>query len=93
MVARPVDDRDLHAYVDGCLDTQRRIEVEAWLAEDPASAERVNAYRSQIDQLHDLFDGVLRVLPAAQIPPIIIGGICRAKANQKTFVAARFAGA
>jgi anti-sigma factor RsiW len=60
MVARPVDDRDLHAYVDGCLDTQRRIEVEAWLAEDPASAERVNAYRSQIDQLHDLFDGVLR---------------------------------
>jgi anti-sigma factor RsiW len=59
MVARPVDDRDLHAYVDGCLDTQRRIEVEAWLAEDPASAERVNAYRSQIDQLHDLFDGVL----------------------------------
>jgi len=60
MVARPVDDRDLHAYVDGCLDSQRRIEVEAWLAEDPASAERVNAYRSQIDQLHDLFDGVLR---------------------------------
>jgi anti-sigma factor RsiW len=60
MVARPVDDRDLHAYVDGCLDPQRRIEVEAWLTEDPASAERVNAYRSQIDQLHDLFDGVLR---------------------------------
>jgi anti-sigma factor RsiW len=60
MVARPVEDRDLHAYVDGCLDTQRRIEVEAWLAEDPASAERVNAYRSQIEQLHDLFDGVLR---------------------------------
>ena len=60
MVARPVDDRDLHAYVDGCLDTQRRIEVEAWLAEDPASAERVNAYRSQIDQLHELFDDVLR---------------------------------
>jgi anti-sigma factor RsiW len=60
MVARPVDDRDLHAYVDGCLDPQRRIEVEATLAEDPASAERVNAYRSQIDQLHDLFDGVLR---------------------------------
>src|SRR5919112_1710613 len=60
MVARPVDDRDLHAYVDGCLDTQRRIEVEAWLAEDPASAERGNAYRSQIDQLHELFDDVLR---------------------------------
>jgi anti-sigma factor RsiW len=60
MVARPVDDRDLHAYVDGCLDPQRRIEVEACLAEDPASAERVNAYRSQIDQLHELFDDVLR---------------------------------
>jgi anti-sigma factor RsiW len=59
MVARPVDDRDLHAYVDGCLDPQRRIEVEACLAEDPASAERVNAYRSQIDQLHELFDDVL----------------------------------
>ena len=60
MVARPVDDRDLHAYVDGHLDSQRRIEVEACLAEDPASAERVNAYRSQIDQLHELFDDVLR---------------------------------
>jgi anti-sigma factor RsiW len=58
-VARPVDDRDLHAYVDGHLDPQRRIEVEACLAEDPASAERVNAYRSQIDQLHELFDDVL----------------------------------
>ncbi len=67
MVARPVEDRDLHAYVDGLLDTQRRIEVEAWLAEDPASAERVNAYRTQIEHLHDLFDGVLREPATAEM--------------------------
>jgi len=63
MVAQPVEDRDLHAYVDGWLEPQRRIEVEAYLAEDPAAAERISAYRSQIEALHDMFDAVLREPP------------------------------
>jgi len=63
MVAQPVEDRDLHAYVDGWLDSQRRIEVEAYLAEDPAAAERVTAYRAQVEALHEMFDSVLREPP------------------------------
>jgi len=63
MMARPIEDRDLHAYVDGWLEPQRRIEVEAYLAEDPAAAERVNGYRSQVEALHEMFDSVLRESP------------------------------
>lgn len=50
----------LHAYVDGQLDPARRIEVEAWLAEDEAAAARVDAYRAQNAALHHLFDPVLK---------------------------------
>ncbi len=53
-------DSDLHAYVDGQLDSARRIEVETWLAEDEEAARRVDAYRAQNAALHSLFDSVLR---------------------------------
>ena len=52
-------DSDLHAYVDGQLDSARRIEVETWLAEDEEAARRVAAYRAQNAALHSLFDGIL----------------------------------
>jgi anti-sigma factor RsiW len=59
MVVRPVQDSDLHAYVDGWLDPEKRLEIEASLAKDPFAAERVEAFRRQNDGLHALFDGVL----------------------------------
>jgi len=59
MVVRPVQDSDLHAYVDGWLEPERRLEFEASLAEDPLAAERVEAFRRQNDGLHALFDGTL----------------------------------
>lgn len=52
-------DSDLHAYVDGQLDSARRIEVETWLAEDEEAARRVDAYRAQNAALHCLFDSIL----------------------------------
>ncbi len=52
-------DSDLHAYVDGQLDSARRIEVETWLAEDEEAARRVDAYRAQNAALHSLFDSIL----------------------------------
>ena len=52
-------DSDLHAYVDGQLDSARRIEVETWLAEDEEAARRVEAYRAQNAALHCLFDTIL----------------------------------
>lgn len=60
-----VNERDLHAYVDGQLDAARRQEVEAHLAADPAAAEKVAAYRRQTAMLHGLFDPTLdEPLPA-----------------------------
>jgi len=50
---------DLQAYVDGRLSPARRAQVEAYLAEHPASAAQVRAYQEQNRMLHGLFDHVL----------------------------------
>ena len=77
---RPIEENDLHAYVDGQLDAARNAEVEAYLAAHPAEAERVQTYRKQNDMLHALFDPVstepipLEMHPAARqrsfMPPL-----------------------
>ena len=54
-----VTETELHAYVDGQLDSARRVEVEAYLAANPAQAERVRAYALQNEKLHMLFDSTL----------------------------------
>jgi anti-sigma factor RsiW len=38
---RPINEDDLQAYVDDALDTRRRAEIEAWLAEHPEVAAQV----------------------------------------------------
>src|SRR4051794_8215833 len=50
---------ELHAYVDAQLTRERRREVQAWLANRPAEAERVEAWTAQKRELHALFDPVL----------------------------------
>jgi anti-sigma factor RsiW len=52
---RDITEDHLHAYVDGQLDGARRIEVEAYLAEHPAEARRVEAYQQQNLALRSLF--------------------------------------
>lgn len=59
MGARPIGDSELHAYADGWLDGERRLDVEALLARDSEAAARVRAYRAQTDALHALYDPVL----------------------------------
>jgi anti-sigma factor RsiW len=60
---------DLHAYVDGRLDAARRAEVDAWLLDHPADAERAAAYRRQNDMLQVLFNPVLNEpLPLQMYP-------------------------
>lgn len=51
-----VTDEELHAYLDGQLDTARRAEVEAYLTGHPDAAEKLAAYRRQNETLHALFD-------------------------------------
>jgi anti-sigma factor RsiW len=45
--APPVGEDDLHAYVDGQLEAERRSAVERHLASNPQDARRVAAYRAQ----------------------------------------------
>lgn len=54
-----VTESELHAYVDGLLDSARRLEVEAYLAANPSQAERLRAYALQNEKLHGLFDSTL----------------------------------
>lgn len=53
------NEAELHAYVDGRLTTQRRAQIEAYLADHPDVAEQVRAYQQQNQMLHGLFDHVL----------------------------------
>ncbi len=70
---KPVSDEELHAYVDGELDEQRRVDVETWLASHPWASARVGDYERIRDRLHARFDQVLSepvevsmVVPARQ---------------------------
>jgi len=70
---RPICEDDLHAWVDGRLAPPRRAEVEAWLAEDPARIERVNAWRNDAHQLHAAYDPVLDEPVPARLRAVVDG--------------------
>ena len=63
--SKSVREEELHAYVDGRLDADRRLAVEAWLVEHPDAAGRVAAYRQQNSLLASFYDPVLE----EPIPP------------------------
>lgn len=48
---RPIAEEDLHAYVDGLLDVERRAAVERYLQANAEAAERVAAYAAQRQEL------------------------------------------
>lgn len=54
-----INDDILQDYVDGRLDGAQRQEIEAYLAANPAEAERLAAYGAQNQALHALYDPVL----------------------------------
>jgi anti-sigma factor RsiW len=59
----PIDDHELHLYVDDYLDDERRRAVEALLHDHPEVAARVNDYRRQNALMRQLFN------PAGSAPP------------------------
>jgi anti-sigma factor RsiW len=59
MSSPTIREADLHAYVDGQLDAERRAEVEAYLAEHPEAVAQVQHVREQIQALHREYDDVL----------------------------------
>ena len=50
-----IDDVDLHAYIDGELDAERRAAVAAGIDADPALAERVAAFRADKEMLRRIY--------------------------------------
>ncbi|WP_163269064.1 anti-sigma factor family protein [Chelativorans alearense] len=52
---RKITEHELHAYVDGALDGRARAAVEAYLAENPAVAGEVEAWRHQNETLRALY--------------------------------------
>jgi anti-sigma factor RsiW len=63
--SRPIAEEELHAFVDGCLDEDRRPTVFRYLQEHPEVAHRVAAYQAQRDNLRNVLGGVA----AEPIPP------------------------
>lgn len=58
-----IDEKDLHAYVDGQLDAGRRSEIEAWLATHPEDAATVAEWQAQNNHIRTLFSGHARHAP------------------------------
>ena len=54
----PVREEDLHAYVDGELDPERRDAVAAWLTTHPEAAAQVAAWREQADAIRVRYGAV-----------------------------------
>ena len=69
MSAHPVTEAELQAYVDGCLPTARAVEVAQHLARHEEDAQRVAAYRRQIDALQATYDSLLTAPLPARLQP------------------------
>ena len=54
-VTPPIDENDLHAYIDGELEVGRRFAVERYLEENPGAARRVADYRVQRETIRAAF--------------------------------------
>jgi len=48
---RPIADEELHAYVDGFLDVERRAAVDRYLRAQPEIAQRINVYSTQRSEI------------------------------------------
>jgi anti-sigma factor RsiW len=59
MSAAPVTEAELQAYVDGVLPPVRAAEIDEYLTQNEATAQRVAAYRAQNGELHDAYDELL----------------------------------
>ncbi len=51
---------DINAYLDGALSEEERVQVEHALRTDTEAAALLQQYRQQVQELHRLYDGVLR---------------------------------
>ena len=60
-----ITEADLHAYLDGELDPERRREMDRHLANDVADSQRLDSYRAQADMIRRIYGPLIeRPVPA-----------------------------
>lgn len=71
--SRLIGESDLHAYVDSALDSTRRAEIEAYLADHPDIADRVRRYEAQQKMLREALAPIAEepVPPELDLPQLI----------------------
>lgn len=67
----PIAEKDLHSYVDGQLDADRRAQVEGYLASQPQAQEQVRQWREQNQALHRLYDGAMNEAIPMQLTSVL----------------------
>ena len=56
---QPINEDELHAYVDGDIEPARRLDIALHLARHPDEAARMEVFRAQREAMHALFDDFL----------------------------------
>jgi len=79
---------DLHAYVDGQLEPERRQAVEAWLAGHPERAGEVRAWQRDAQQLRAALSGIDDVAATPWLDPARIRARLRARRRTRPAIAA-----
>ncbi|SEO73745.1 Transmembrane transcriptional regulator (anti-sigma factor RsiW) [Luteibacter sp. UNC138MFCol5.1] len=82
----PPSEHDIHAYVDGHLDSAHRSEVERYLARHPEQADEVQGWRNDAQQLRTLLAGDLT--PAPGLDPITVRETARRRHSGRLALAA-----
>lgn len=79
---RPITEEELHAYVDGRLDAERRAAVDRYLREHPEAAQRVAAYSAQREELRAAFAarGVTPIPPSLDLARLLEERLTRRRA-------------
>lgn len=89
-MTRP-SEADLHAYVDGVLDPERRRAVEKALADDPECAAEVDAWQRDAQQLRAALGGGASLVDNPALDPARVRTRLRAKRRTRVAIAAAVA--
>lgn len=88
-MSTPPDEYELHAYVDGHLDTARRAEIEAWLARHPDKLADIQAWQRDAQQLRAALAGEVAAMPAPELDPARVRtGLARRRNTRYAMAAA-----
>ena len=76
-----IGEAELNAYLDGELDTEARVAVETWLADNPDEAKRLEALRSDRDALAEIHADILQE-PVPDKMRAVLGKAPRSSLNE-----------